>query len=305
LTIPEPPRYPNKPIRVLIGYAPGGSMEASAQVLLPKLESLIGQPLLLEYRPGAAGALAMELIANARPDGYTVYYADSGPLTVAPHISEVRYDNVSSFTHLGHVCSSPSVLVVHHSAPFESVEDLLGACRREPFRWRYGTSGAGGPHHLSGEYFNSITGLSLPHVPYKGGGPAMDDLVREKVPMLFASLGSSVAAIRTGAVRALAVTSLKRSPALPNVPTLDELGLAGFESSAWYGLTAPAGLAPEIVERWSTALHEAGADAQLHAQLAAAGCEADFLSQAQTVDKIRTDFTKWGRVIRQPKLALN
>ena len=142
--------YPNKPIRVLIGYAPGGSADAGVRPLARALEPLLGQPLIIENKPGNAGGVAMEFIARAPADGYTLYYFDSGPLTVAPHLSKVGYNNLTSFTHLGHVCGSGSLLVVHSSTPFDSVADVVAASKREPSKWSYGTSGVGGPHHLSG-----------------------------------------------------------------------------------------------------------------------------------------------------------
>src|SRR5262245_50882728 len=157
--------YPNKPIRLLIGYSPGGSAEAGARPLARVLEPLLGQPLVFEYRPGNAGGVAMEFMARAPNDGYTLYYFDSGPLTVAPHLSKVGYDNLSSFTHLGHVCGSGSLLVVHPSTPFQSVKDVIDGSKKEPSKWSYGTSGVGGPHHLSGEYFKSVTVAQLLHVP--------------------------------------------------------------------------------------------------------------------------------------------
>jgi len=224
--------YPSKPIRLMIGYTAGGSAEAGARPLARALEPLLGQPLVFEYRPGNAGGVAMEVIAKAQPDGYTLYYYDSGPLTVAPHINKVGYDNIKSFTHLGHVCGSGSLLVVHPSTPFRSVADVIEASKREPNKWSYGTSGVGGPHHLSGEYFKSVTGANLLHVPYKGGGPAMTDLMGGQIPMLFSSLGPAVGAVKGGKIRPLAVTSLTRSPAFPDVPTMDELGLKGFDSTA-------------------------------------------------------------------------
>ena len=241
----------------------------------------------------------MEFIAKAPPDGYTLYYADSGPLTVAPHLGKVGYDSLGSFTHLGHVCGSGSMLVVHPSTPFNSVADVVAASKREPAKWSYGTSGVGGPHHLSGEYFKSVTGANLLHIPYKGGGPAMTDLMGGQVPMLFSSLGPVVGAVKSGKVRPLAVTSLARSAAFPDVPTMDELGLKGFDSTAWYGLIGPAGVPPEVVSRLTQALGKAGADRNLQNQLNATGCDADFMSPAQTVDKIKADSAKWGRVIRE------
>src|SRR6266480_2747816 len=250
--------YPSKPIRLMIGYTAGGSAEAGARPLARALEPLLGQPLVFEYRPGNAGGVAMEAIARAPNDGYSLYYFDSGPLTVAPHLGKVGYDNIKSFTQLGHVCGSGSMLVVHPSTPFWSVADVIAHSRREPDKWSYGTSGVGGPHHLSGEYFKSVTGANLLHVPYKGGGPAMTDLMGGQIPMLFSSLGPAVGAVKSGKIRPLAVTSLKRSAAFPDVPTMDELGLKGFDSTAWYGVLGPAGLPQEVVARWTQAAGQGG-----------------------------------------------
>src|SRR5712691_4008544 len=289
--------YPSKPVRLMIGYTAGGSAEAGARPLARALEPLLGQPLVFEYRPGNAGGVAMEAIARAPNDGYALYYFDSGPLTVAPHLGKVGYDNIRSFTQLGHVCGSGSMLVVHPSTPFRSVADVIALSKREPNKWSYGTSGVGGPHHLSGEYFKSVTGADLLHVPYKGGGPAMTDLMGGQIPMLFSSLGPAVGAVKSGKIRALAVTSLTRSAAFPDVPTMDEVGLKGFDSTAWYGLLGPAGLPKEAVARLTGALRKAGEDKNLREQLNATGCDADFLSPEQTVARIKNDFAKWGRVI--------
>jgi len=294
--------YPNKPIRLLIGYSPGGSAEAGARPLARVLEPLLGQPLVFEYRPGNAGGVAMEAMARAPNDGYTLYYFDSGPLTVAPHLSKVGYDNLSSFTHLGHVCGSGSLLVVHPSTPFKTVAEVIEISKREPDKWSYGTSGVGGPHHLSGEYFKSVTGAKLLHVPYKGGGPAMTDLMGGQVPMLFSSLGPAVGAVKSGKIRPLAVTSLTRSAAFPDVPTMDELGLKGFDSTAWYGLLGPAGLPRAAVERLTSVLAKAGADQELVARINATGCDTEVLSPAQTVEKIKTDYAKWGRVVKEANI---
>jgi tripartite-type tricarboxylate transporter receptor subunit TctC len=294
--------YPSKPIRLLIGYSPGGSAEAGARPLARALEPLLGQPLVFEYRPGNAGGVAMEFMARAPNDGYTLYYFDSGPLTVAPHLSKVGYNNLSSFTHLGHVCGSGSLLVVHPSTPFKTPADVIEASKREPNKWSYGTSGVGGPHHLSGEYFKSVTGARLLHVPYKGGGPAMTDLMGGQIPMLFSSLGPAVGAVKSGKIRPLAVTSLTRSAAFPEVPTMDELGLKGFDSTAWYGLLGPAGLPREAVERLTSVLAKAGADKELVTRINATGCDTEILTPAQTVEKIIADYVKWGRVVKEANI---
>jgi tripartite-type tricarboxylate transporter receptor subunit TctC len=229
---------------------------------------------------------------------------------VAPHVSKVGYDVQKSFTVLGHVCGSGSLLAVHPSTPFKSVADVIALSKKEPSKWSYGTSGVGGPHHLSGEYFKSVTGAQLLHVPYKGGGPAMTDLMGGQVPMLFSSLGPAVGAVKSGKIRALAVTSLARSAAFPDVPTMDELGakdpalaaLKGFDSNAWYGLVGPAGLPADVVARWSQALAKAGEDKAAMEQINATGCDAAILPPAQTVEKIRVDAAKWGRVVRDANI---
>jgi tripartite-type tricarboxylate transporter receptor subunit TctC len=292
--------YPNKPIRLMIGYTAGGSAEAGARPLARALEPILGQPLVFEYRPGNAGGVAMEAIARAPADGYTIYYFDSGPLTVAPHLNKVGYHNLNSFTHLGHVCGSGSLLVVHPSTPFKSMQEVVEASKREPNKWSYGTSGVGGPHHLSGEYFKSVTGANLLHVPYKGGGPAMTDLISGQIPMLFSSLGPAVGAVKSGRIRALAVTSLARSAAFPDVPTMDELGLKGFDSTAWYGLLGPAGLPQEVVTRWTQAL--AKVPKETIDQINATGCDTEILPPAKTVERIKADHEKWGRVVKDAQI---
>jgi tripartite-type tricarboxylate transporter receptor subunit TctC len=294
--------YPSKPVRLMIGYTAGGSAEAGARPLARALEPLLGQPVVFEYRPGNAGGVAMEAIAKAPADGYTLYYFDSGPLTVAPHIGKVGYDNIKSFTHLGHVCGSGSMLAVHPSTPFRSVQDVIDASKREPDKWSYGTSGVGGPHHLSGEYFKSVTGANLLHVPYKGGGPAMTDLIGGQIPMLFTSLGPAVGAIKAGRIRPLAVTSLQRSAAFPDVPTMDELGLKGFDSTAWYGIVGPAGLPREVVAKWTQVLAKAGADKMVMDQISATGCDAEIQSPAATIERVKNDYQKWSKVVKDANI---
>ena len=294
--------YPNKPIRIFVGYTPGGATDAGIRPLAKALEPLLGQPIIIEYKPGNAGGVAMELIAKLPPDGYQLHYFDSGPLTVAPHLSKVGYDIHKSFTHLGHVCGSGSMLVVHPATPFKSMADVIDASKREPAKWSYGTSGVGGPHHLSGEFFKNVTGASLLHIPYKGGGPAMTDLMGGQVPMLFSSLSPVVTAAKAGRVRPLAVTSSKRSAAFPEIPTMEELGLKGFESSAWYGLIGPAGLPAEVVTRISQALQKAGEDKAVVEQINATGCDVEILTPAQTAAKVRADAIKWGKVIKDANI---
>ena len=294
--------YPSKPIRLMIGYTAGGSAEAGARPLARALEPILGQPLVFEYRPGNAGNVAMEALSRAPADGYTLYYFDSGPLTVGPHVNKVSYDYLRSFTQLGHVCGSGSLLVVHPSTPFQKMQDVIDLSKRDPDKWSYGTSGIGGPHHLSGEYFKSVTGANLLHVPYKGGGPAMTDLMGGQVPILFSSLGPAVGAVKSGKIRALAVTSPQRAKAFPDVPTMDELGIKGFDSTAWYGVAGPAGLPQEVVARWTQALAKVAGDKAVMGQIDATGCDTNIMTPAQTVERIKVDYMKWGNVVKQAQI---
>jgi tripartite-type tricarboxylate transporter receptor subunit TctC len=294
--------YPNKPIRIMIGYTTGGAADAGLRPLVRAIEPLLGQPIIIEYKPGTAGGIAMEFIAKVPPDGYTLYYADNGPLTIAPHVQKVGYNSLTSFTHLGHICGSGSMLVVHHATPFKSMSDVIAMSKSDPNKWSYGTSGVAGPHHLSGEYFKGVTGAKLLHVPYKGGGPAMTDLMGGQVPMLFSSLAPIVGAVKSGKIRPLAVTSIKRSAAFPDVPTTDELGLKGFESTSWYGLVGPAGLPQEVASKIAQVLATAGGDKQMRDSLNATGCDAEILTPAQTVEKVKADYAKWGRVVKDANI---
>ncbi|MCX7154392.1 MAG: tripartite tricarboxylate transporter substrate binding protein [Betaproteobacteria bacterium] len=294
--------YPSKPVRIVIGYSPGGSADAGIRPLARALEALLGQPMVIDYKPGNAAGVATEFMAKAAPDGYTLYFFDSGPLTVAPHLLKTGYNSITSFTHFGHVCGSGSMLVAHPSTPFNTVNDVVAISKREPNKWSYGTSGVAGPHHLSGEYFKSVTGADLLHIPYKGGGPAMADLMGGQVPLLFSSLGPVVGAAKTGKVRPIAVTSLTRSAAFPDVPTMDEAGIKGFDSTAWYGLLGPVGMPPEVVARISQAMAKAAEDKTLREQINATGCDVEFLSSAQTIEKIKVDLVKWGKVVKDANI---
>jgi tripartite-type tricarboxylate transporter receptor subunit TctC len=215
---------------------------------------------------------------------------------------KVTYDSLKSFTHLGHVCGGGSMLVVHPSTPFMSAADVIAAAKREPNKWSYGTSGIGGPGHLAGEYFKSFAGVTVAHVPYKGGAPAMTDLMGGQIPMLFSSLAPVVGAAKQGRVRPLAVTTLTRSAAFPDVQTMDEAGLKGFEATAWFGLVGPAGLSPEVVSRISQVLQKASEDKTMRDQHNANGCDSNIMTPAQTTEKVRADHAKWGKVIKDANI---
>ena len=320
--------YPNKPIRVYttggaaegamrplarklegalgsLGYNTGGAADSAMRPLARVLEGMLGQSIIIEPKPGAGGAVAADQIAKVTPDGYSLYFTDSGPLSIAPHLGKLGYNPLTSFTYVGAVCMQPSILLIHLSVPAQTVNDLVALAKREPAKWSYATSGVAGPHHMSGEYFKSFNRISLLHIPYNGGVPAMTDLMGGQVPMMFSSLTSAVGPVKTGRIRALAVTSLKRSAAFPDVPTLDELGMKGFESSAWFGLIGPANLPAEVVQRLAQALKKASEDPGLLENYRQQGCDADFHSPAATLEKVKADFAKWGKVIRDANIKVN
>jgi tripartite-type tricarboxylate transporter receptor subunit TctC len=296
--------WPTKPVRVVLGYTAGGANDGAMRPLGKLMETLLGQPIVMEFRPGVAGGVAAEYTAKAAPDGYTLYFTGSGSLVINPHLNKVGYDPMQSFTALGAVCVLPTLLVVHPSVPARTVAELVALTKREPGKWSYGTSGVAGPHHMGGEYFKSVTGASLLHIPYKGGAPAMTDLIGGQVPILFTSLGPAVQPVKAGRIRALAITTAKRSPAFPEVPTLDEAGLKGFDSGSWLGLVGPAGMAPEVVQRISQAILKAGEDRGLQENLRGQGCEPEFTTPSQMQEKIRTDFAKWGRLIKDANIKV-
>ena len=284
------------------GYPPGGSARGGFRPVGGAVGVLLGQPMLVEYKPGNAAGVATEFTAKAAPDGYTLYFYDSGPLTVAPHLLKTGYNSVTSFTHFGHVCGSGSMLVAHPSTPFNTVSDVVAASKRDPNKWSYGTSGVAGPHHLSGEYFKNATGANLLHIPYKGGGPAMADLMGGQVPLLFSSLGPVVGAIKTGKVPPIPVPPPPRRAPFPDVPTMDEAGVKGFDPNAWYGLLGPAGMPPEVVARINQAMAKAAEDKSLREQINATGCDVEFLTPMQNVEKIKIDLAKWGKVVKDANI---
>ena len=294
--------WPARPIRILLGYTPGGANDGALRPLARLLETSLGQPIIIEYKPGAAGGVAAEAIAKAAPDGYTLYFTGSASITINPHLNRVSYNPMTSFTSLGAVCMLPSVLVLHPGVPAQSVAELVALTKREPGKWSYGSSGIAGPHHMAGEYFKSITGAVLQHVPYKGGAQAMNDLMGGQIPMLISSMGPAVGPVKTGRIRALAVTTSRRSVALPDVPTLDEAGLKGFDSSSWLGFVGPAGLPAEVVQRFSQAVTKAGEDHGLRDSFNAAGCEPEFRTPAQMRERITADVAKWGKLIKDANI---
>jgi tripartite-type tricarboxylate transporter receptor subunit TctC len=290
--------WPTKPIRLLLGYTTGGATDAMARPLIAKMEPLLGQPLLIEYRPGASATLAVQMVAAAQPDGYTLHLTDAGPMTIVPHVTKVSYDPLA-VTPIGLICAGGTAIVAHPSVPSNSLAELLQLARSQPGRLSYGTSGVAGAGHMAAELLQIAAQVQLVHVAYKGGGPAMTDLLGGHVPVLFASMGTAVPHIRSGKIKALAVTSTSRVPAIPDVPTVAELGYPGFEALIWFGLVGPPGLPVEIVAKVSQALTRAHGEKSVQDAIRALGYEPVPNTPTQFADVIRSDLEKWRKVVRE------
>ena len=303
-TLPAPApaqeNWPSRPLRLLIGFPPGGSIDALARALVPAMSRALGQSLIVENRPGAGQVLAADLVARAEPDGYTIGLIDSGPLTVSPHLKAVPFDALKSFTPIGSVAKLPLILLASNASGITNLQDLIRVARDKPGTLSYASMGAGGMHNLSGEYLKSTLKLDILHVPYRGVALAAPDVIGGRVPLMFAGVSSTAGLVRDKLLRPIGVTSLKRSAALPEVPTLAEQGLPGFDSQGWVGMFGPAGLPPAVVARVGAALREALRDPALIQQEVIRGGNEMLAGTVEEVNAlISADNLRWGRIIRE------
>lgn len=291
--------YPDRPIRMLIGYTPGGGADNLIRPVSEKLAKLLGKPVVMDYRPGAGGAIAAELLARSPADGYTLHITDSGPMTILPNLRKMAYDPLTDFTMLAMVGSGGTVIVTPPDSLAKDIPQLVALMKRRPAEWSYGTSGVGGVGHLAGEKFKAAAGVpAVTHIPYKGGAPAVAELMGNHVPVLFSSLGAAVAHINGGRIKPLAVTSSKRSSILPDVPTLAELGYPGFDASIWFGIVGPRGLPPEVLDKLLPALQTALQEAAVQESIRKEGYEPVQITPAQMRTQVGDDLTRWGQTIR-------
>ena len=293
------PGFPNKPILLSVGFAPGGGTDITARLLARKLSEQLGQPVNVDNKPGAGGNLAAELATRGALDGHFIHLSAIGPLTVAPHITKkLGYDPRRDLTPISMAVAFPNVLVVNATQPMRSLDDYLKFARTKAYAIAYGSSGIGGTGHLSGALLESIAKLDLTHVPYKGGGPAMSDLLGNQVQSLFASAPSAVPQIKAGRVRALAVTGPRRSEAMPDVPTIGE-SFPGYEVSNWYAFVGPAKMPRELAERWNREIVKALNDPQVREQIREHGMDAVPSTPRELGDRIEREYVLWERIVKQ------
>lgn len=298
--------FPDKAIRLIVPYPTGGGADQWARIVAGKAEKLLGQTIVFDYRPGGSTTIGADATARAPADGYTIHLMDSTAFAYVPNMRKVSYDPLKSFVPLAHLGALPMVLVVHPSVPARHLQELITHARAHPGKLNCGSSGVGSPHHLIGEFFKMRAGIAFNHVPYKGAAQYMADLVGGQIDMAVSTIGPAVAHHQAGRIRALGVSSAKRSMALPEIPSIAEQGFEGFDEKPWNCFVAPAGVPHDALERLRWALRTAIDDPDVAAALRKAGVEeAGSLSVAQVSEQMRVDLQKWGDVIRRANITMD
>ena len=298
--------FPSKPIRLVVGFAPGGSTDKLARVLGKRMGELLGQSVVVENRPGAAGNLAAEQVAGAPADGYTLFMTTLSSQAINPHIySKLRFDPAKSFEPISLVAKYPLLLVVAPQLKLNSVHDLIAYVKKSDQQIFFSSAGTGSPAHLAGEMFKARTGGNLQHVPYKGGSPALLAVMSNEAQLAFETIPSAIGQTKGGKLKPLAVSSDSRSPAAPELPTLQEEGLKQFVVTSWAGLVAPAGTPRDVVEKLNQATSQALATPAVHAALVADGAEPAGGSNAEFARFLAQEFKSWGEVVRTAQIKLD
>jgi tripartite-type tricarboxylate transporter receptor subunit TctC len=291
--------FPNKPIKMVVPYPPGGPTDVQAPVVAEKLGSILGQPVVVENRGGAGGMLGSKLVAQAAPDGYTLLMGASGPQAIGPLMVQTpMYDPIKDFTPISLVSYSPMMLIVNPKLPVKSVKDLIDLAKQKPGTLNYGSYGPGTMAHLAGALFDSMAGVKMTHVPYKGSAPAMVALLGGEIDLMFDTIITALPHVKGGKVRALAVTKPTRSSAVPDLPTVAESGLPGFEAVSWIGLMGPAGMPQEAVDQLSSAMVKALADPGVRERLAQAGAEPVGSDAATFAKQMKSELARWEPVVK-------
>lgn len=290
--------FPSKPIQLVVPYPPGGAGDALARPLALRLKDLLGQPVVIENKSGANGILGMSFVAGAVPDGHTLVLGAIGPLSVSPALQKLPFDPHKDFAPVAFLAAVPNVLVVNSATPVKSVAELVALARQKPGQLNYGSAGTASSNQLAAELFNQAAGLKIAHIPYKGGAPAEADLLAGHLSLIFDNLPPALPHIKAGSFRALAVTSLRRQPSLPDVPTMAELGYANFEAGSWFGVLAPAGTPRPVVDRLNKAIVEAMREPAMRDAYIKAGFDLNPGTPEQFTDFIRSEATKWQAVVK-------
>jgi tripartite-type tricarboxylate transporter receptor subunit TctC len=298
--------FPSRPIRLVVPLSPGGFADTPARMLAPRLSEQLGRPVIVENRPGAGGSIGWESVARSAPDGYTLAITGSTQMIGAHLYKKLPYDSFRDFTHITMIASGPYVLAVNaQKLPVSSVRELIATAKAQPGKLDFGSSGNGSSQHLVGALFNSLAGVELNHVPYKGSGPAMQDLLAAQIGITFAGVPNVLTHLRSGKLKALGVTTAKRWSELPEVPTLAEAGLPGYEATLWLSVSGPAGMPAAVVQRLQSEIAKALQDAELIASFRSAGVDALAMTQPELGSYMRSEYEKWGKVVRDTGATVN
>lgn len=293
---------PTKSIRFIVGNPPGGATDLVGRILQPKLSAALGKQLIVDNRPGANGLISLELLKNAEADGHTVGLGHIGILIVSPAIQKVPFDTHKDFAAIGLMVSLQNIIITHPSVEAKNINEYMALAKSKPGAMIYATSGVGSPGHLAASLLESMTGTQLTHVPYKGGGPAITDLLAGHVPSFFAVISTAVPHVQAGKVRGIAVTSTRRAEAIPDVPTMAEAGVKGYAATNWYGLHAPAKTPPHIINRFSKELLAVLKTPDIIQQFKDRGIDASPMPPAEYAKFIRDEEAKWIPVIRKSNI---
>ena len=295
--------WPTRPIRFIVPFAPGGGGDVVGRIIGQRMSDQLGKPLVIDNRAGGGGTLGCELAAKAAPDGYTLLLGNVGPIAVGPALyPKLAYDPVRDFAPVTMIASFPNLLVANPGLPFKTVPELVAYAKSRPGTLNFASAGAGTSTHLAGELFKSVAGIDVVHVPYKGGAAAMTDIIAGQVAYYFGTMPSSMPLAKAGKLRALAVTSLTRSPAAPEVPTIAESGYPKFETAAWYGLMFPAGTPREIIAKMNSAMLVVLALPDIRERLVHEGSEPLGSTPTQFGAYIKAEIAKWSAVVKAANL---
>lgn len=290
--------YPLRPIRIVVPYPPGGAADNTARVLQPKLIEALGQQVVLDNRSGASGIIGAEIVAKSAPDGYTLLH-DASAFTVNPALRKLPFDPLKDLSPVAMLMRSPNVIVLHPGVPVTTVRELIELARAQPGRITMGSSGYGSAPHMAGELFQAMTKTKLLHVPYKGGGPVYADLLGGQLQLFFGSIASALPHVQGGKLKGIAVTSAQRSRSAPQMPTIAESGVAGFELYEWNALYAPAGTPPAIIAKLNATLNKIIEAPDVQQRYFQMGAEAKLMSSAELGAYVRGEMARWARTVQE------
>jgi tripartite-type tricarboxylate transporter receptor subunit TctC len=291
--------WPNRPIRIIVPFPPGGGLDFFARTTAPRLQELLGQQIVVENRSGAGGMLGADVVAKSAPDGYTLLLASSAELTISQHLyPKMAYDAIKDFAPVSYASHAAMLFSVHPSLPAKTLQEVIGLARAKPGQLSFASAGTGGVQHLAGEILKTAARIDVVHIPYKGAGPAVIDMVGGQVQMGFTALPSSIQHARAGKLRPIAVTSVKRSEAAPELPTFTELGVPSLDLVVWYAALFPARTPPEIVAKMSAELNRATNSPDIKARLLEQGVESVGTTPDQLAKFMQSESARYGKIIR-------